>query len=499
VPQGRLNDIGKRAAMPVNVSKSLSADDKIRLSFRGRFWLENSLCTMIAQSFYDKVSSMNASTAKSIDHIPSTGHPPLVNEFRFLSDSLSFARQAYARCGPVSRGWWIFKPSIYLMSAEGNELVLFDREGRFSAKKGWERVLAGLFPRGLMLRDAEDHRWHRRLMLPAFRKDALARYFARMTPRIETAVAKWSTQPQMQFYPQIKHLTLAIAADVFLGAQLEKEIDSISDDFTDLVAASVAVVRLPYVGRTYARGLAGRARLAEFIRSRIPDRRAGNGQDLFTQLCHAEDEQGKKYGDEEIVDHLIFLMMAAHDTTTSAITTMMYALAKHPDWQERLRQEAKSLPEHAALDDLSAMTQCEWVFKEALRLYQPLPTIARRALVDIEVHGIKIPAGSAVSVFPILVHRSPLWWSNPDSFDPERFSAERAEHRRHPFAWAPFGGGAHMCLGLHFAEMQVKAVLLAVLRRFSWSVPSGYEAAYAYAPIAKPKDGLPIAISPINL
>jgi cytochrome P450 len=442
---------------------------------------------------------MNTDVSRSVAHIPSTGDPPMVSEFRFLSDSLSFARKAYARCGPVSRGWWLFKPSIYLMSAQGNEMVLFDREGRFSAKLGWEKVLAALFPRGLMLRDAEDHRWHRRLMLPAFRKEALARYYARMTPRIEAAVAEWVKQPKMLFYPAIKRLTLAIAADVFLGAQLEKEVDRISSDFTDLVAASVAVVRAPVIGRTYARGLQARVRLAEFIRSRIPDRRASQGQDLFTQLCHAEDEQGQQYSDEEIVDHLIFLMMAAHDTTTSAITTMMYALAKHPEWQDRLRQEASTLPKNASLDDLSSMTQCESVFKEALRLYQPLPTIVRRALVDVEIHGIRIPAGTSVSVFPILVHRSPLWWTDPDRFDPERFSPDRAEHRRHPFAWAPFGGGAHMCLGLHFAEMQVKAVLLSLLRHLSWSVPAGYEAAYAYAPIAKPRDGLPIAISPRNL
>jgi cytochrome P450 len=444
-------------------------------------------------------NAIDQKLARSVAHIPNAGNLPMVSEFRFLSDTLSFARDAYAKCGPVSRGWWLFKPSVYLMSAEGNELVLFDREGRFSAKQGWDRILAALFPRGLMLRDAEDHRWHRRLMLPAFRKEALARYFERMNPRIEAAVALWGTQSQMKFYPAIKHLTLAIAADVFLGAQLEDEIDSISNDFTDLVAASVAVIRAPVIGRTYARGIQARARLAQFIRTRIPDRRAGSGQDLFTQLCHAQDEQGQHYSDEEIIDHLIFLMMAAHDTTTSAITTIVFSLAKHPEWQSRLREEARKLPAKPGIDDLSVMTQCEWVLKEALRLYQPLPTIVRRALVDVEVHGIKIPAGAAVSVFPILVHRSAKWWSEPDRFDPERFSPERAEHRRHPFAWAPFGGGAHMCLGLHFAEMQVKAVLSILLRDLSWTVPAGYEPAYAYAPIAKPKDGLPIKLSSINL
>ncbi len=426
----------------------------------------------------------------------------MVSEARFLSNTLAFAQRVHAKCGPVSRGWWMFGQSVYLMSAQANEMVLSDRAGRFSAKKGWERVLADLFPRGLMLRDAQDHRWHRRLMLPAFRQEALARYLEAMTPRIEAAVAQWGAAGNLKFYPAIKRLTLAIAADVFLGTQLDSEIDRISADFSDLVAASVAIVRIPVLGRTYARGVNARARLAGFIRERVAQRRASQGSDLFTQLCQARDEAGKQYSDEEIVDHLIFIMMAAHDTTTSAITTMVFALARHPEWQDRLRQEAQRVGtalepgcrNGPTLDDLELMTDTELVFKEALRLYQPLPTIARRALVDVEIHGKRIPAGTPVAVFPIQVHRSPEWWSNPLQFDPERFSADRAEHRRHAFAWSPFGGGAHMCLGLHFAAMQVKAVLLPLLRNCNWSVPAAYVPDYAYAPIAKPRDGLPIRL-----
>lgn len=430
----------------------------------------------------------------------------MVSEARFLSNTLAFAQRVHAKCGPVSRGWWMFGQSVYLMSAQANEMVLFDRAGRFSAKLGWERVLADLFPRGLMLRDAEDHRWHRRLMLPAFRKEALARYLEAMSPRIEAAVAQWGAKADLKFYPAIKRLTLAIAADVFLGTQLDAEIDQISADFTDLVAASVAIVRIPVVGRNYARGVNARARLAAFIRERIQQRRASDGNDLFTQLCHARDEDDRQYSDEEIVDHLIFIMMAAHDTTTSAITTLVYALAKHPEWQSRLRREAQDTAQVMqqdgrrvpTLDDLALMTEIDKVFKEALRLYQPLPTIARRALVDVEIHGKKIPAGTPVAVFPIQVHRSAEWWTEPEKFDPQRFSPERAEHRRHAYAWAPFGGGAHMCLGLHFAEMQVKAVMLPLLRSWQWTVPTAYVPDYAYAPIAKPRDGLPIRLAQLS-
>lgn len=437
---------------------------------------------------------MPKTTRQALMRIPSSGYWPLVCEYRFLTDSLDFARKAFARAGPVSRGWWIFRPSIYLMSAEANELVLFDREGRFSAKQGWDRILAALFPRGLMLRDGEDHRWHRRLMLPAFRHQALQRYLERMQPHIERGVDRWLASGDLRFYPEIKRLTLAIAADVFLDAQLDAEIDDISRDFSDLVAASMAVVRVPGLGRTWTRGLQARERLVRFIQARIAGRRQGEGRDLLTQLCQARDENDQQYSDDEIVDHMIFLMMAAHDTTTSAITTMMHALARHPDWQQRLRAEAAALPQRPGMEDLDKMVQCEWVFKEALRLYQPLPTIVRRSLVDIELHGVHLPAGTPVSVFPILVHRSPLWWTDPDRFDPERFSPGRAEHRRHPFAWAPFGGGAHMCLGLHFAEMQVKAVMRQVLLRCQWQSATAQPPRWQYAPIAKPVDGLPLRI-----
>jgi cytochrome P450 len=88
----------------------------------------------------------------------------------------------------------------------------------------------------------------------------------------------------------------------------------------------------------------------------------------------------------------------------------------------------------------------------------------------------------------------PSLWTHPHDFDPERFSPERAEHRRHAYAYLPFGGGAHLCIGQHFADMEVKAVMHQVLRRFRFSVREGYRMPYQLVPIAKPRDGLPIVL-----
>lgn len=437
-------------------------------------------------------------TRPSLQHLPGSRSLPLVgHSLEFLRDPLVFSRRQHARFGPVSRVNFLFANRACLLSAEANELVLRDRDGTFSAHHGWMPILGDLFPMGLMLRDGADHRQHRRLMQPAFRAEALRGYLRRMQPHIDTAVAQWAASPRINFYPAVKRLTLAIAADCFLGLELQREIDEVNKAFSDVVEASTAVVRAPVIGRKYARGLAGRRYLERFIRARIDARRAGSGDDLFSQLCHATDEDGASYSDSDIVDHIIFLMMAAHDTTTSALTTIVYALAAHPEWQHRLRADAQRIGgaalEAEAMEDAALTGQ---VLREALRLYPPLTTIVREATRDCEVHGYRIPAGTSVSIFPIFTHRDPRHWNAPDRFDPARFDNARAEHRDHPFAWVPFGGGAHTCLGLHFAEMQVKAVMHAMLQRLSWQVPEGYEMPYQLAPIAKPRDGLPLWLRP---
>ena len=107
--------------------------------------------------------------------------------------------------------------------------------------------------------------------------------------------------------------------------------------------------------------------------------------------------------------------------------------------------------------------------KEALRRYPPLPTMPRYATRAFDFMGYTIPAGTHVGITPIHTHHMEEIWSQPFRFDPERFAPGREEHKRHPFAWVPFGGGAHMCLGQHFAYMQVKALMAQLLE----AVPAG--------------------------
>lgn len=445
----------------------------------------------MAQTLYPPV----ARSRVDLSHIPGEdGWPVLGQTLQFLFNPVTMPQRLYAQYGEISRGNVMFETAVHLLGPDANQFVLADREGNFSAYRGWTPILGDLFPRGLMLRDGADHRSHRRIMQSAFRKDALADDLAIMQPLIAERLAAWPQR--LRFYPSIKALTLDLAASVFLGLELGREADRVNQAFVDVVAASMSILQLPLPGTLYGRGLRGRAYLERFFAERIPAKRAAPGGDLFSRLCTAESEEGERFSDGEIVDHMIFLMMAAHDTTTSALTTLAYLLARHPDWQERLRAELSSAGESLDHDGLESLADTGRAFREALRLYPPLPSMRRRTVKECEFGGYTLPADTAVNVFNHFTHHMPEYWDDPERFDPDRFA--RNEHRRHPFQFIPFGAGAHTCIGLHFAEIQVKAVLHQLLRRYRLEVGPDYRMPYQIIPISKPRDGLPLTLHPLS-
>ncbi len=384
---------------------------------------------------------------------------------------------------------------VNLFGPDANRLVLLDREGIFSAQKPWTAIMGRIFPNGLLLKDGADHKYARRIMHEAFKRPALRSYLDRMGPMVEEALDDWLLEDEISAFRSYKALTLDMAAAIFLGVDLGSETRAMNGVFEDLVAASMSRVRLPIPGLEFQRGLAGREKMKRWLGDLIPKKRAGDGPDMFTRFCHAETEAGERFRDEEIVDHLIFLMMAAHDTTTSTLTSMTYLLAKHPEWQERAREECLAMPhEQLDFDEQAQLTVLGWVMKETLRLYPPLPVIPRVATQAFEFKGYTIPEGSMTVVSPIHTHRMADWWPEPDRFDPGRFSPERAEDQRHTHMWVPFGGGPHHCLGIRFAELQVKTVMHQMLRRCRFSVPDDYVMPVQQAPISKPRDGLPITL-----
>ncbi len=422
------------------------------------------------------------------------GLPVIGNSLGFLRDSLDGARQFYDRYGTVFWSGAFGTQIVLVLGPDAIGTVLANRDKAFSNKRGWDYFIGPFFERGVMLMDFEEHRHHRRIMQQAFKRERLVSYLERANTTIERGITGWRNGPGFEVYEAAKQLTLDIATEVFMGEQLGAHADRLNHAFIDVVVGGQAIVRADVRGGKWHRGLQSRHLLEQHFLAQIAAKRESNGNDLFSVLCHAETEDGERFSDSDVVNHMIFTMMAAHDTSTITVAMMAYYLACHPEWQERLREECRSLgkPTVGYDDDLPLM---DLVLRETLRMNAPVGMLARQALTDTELEGRYIPAGSLMMLGIYPTQRMEPWWNEPDTFDPERFTPERAEDKSHPYAWMPFGGNVHKCIGMHFGSMEVKAIMHQLLLARSWSIPPGYEPLIDYGTGPFPGDGLPISLA----
>lgn len=432
--------------------------------------------------------------------LPVMGDPglPLVGQtLQIMRDPIGMARERRARFGLVSWGRSFGIRMVAVLGAEGTEEVLVNRDRAFS-QGGWEYFIGPFFTRGLMLLDFEEHHHHRRIMQEAFTSARLAGYLDGMNDVIADGLASWPSRDGFAFHPAFKQLTLDLATRVFVGHPLGSEANRINKAFFDTVQAGTALVRLDVPGGRWHAGLAGRRVLEDFFRAEVPAKRAGSGSDLFTALAHAEVD-GHRFSDEDIVNHMIFLLMAAHDTSTATMTSLVYELARSPQWQDRLREEARTIGRGTIeVQGLRRLPLLANAIKEAQRIITPVPALPRRAVKDTSVLGHYIPEGTLVFVSPLATHHMDDYFTDPMSFDPDRFSDERREDKSHRYAWAPFGGGTHKCIGMHFGNLEVSAAMHQLLLGFRWSVSDDYVMPVNRMSLPYPSDGLPLRLTRLD-
>ncbi|VAV95814.1 Cytochrome P450 [hydrothermal vent metagenome] len=438
---------------------------------------------------------------EELAHIPGEeGVPFFGTTLSLLADPTGFGQRMFEKHGSIFHTNSFGNRNIVLFGADANELLLFNRDRLFSSEQGWGPTLNNLFPRGLMLMDGERHRADRKALSVAFKPAPMKHHCEKLNEGISLRVADWSGN-SFQFYKEIKSLSLDLAASAILGIPWGPEADRINKAFVDEVQAAVGVIRSPLPFTKMGRGAKARQYLLDYFTPQVKERRKKGGDDIFTQMCLATHEDGSLLTEDEVVDHLNFLMMAAHDTITSSATSLVYLLAKHPEWQSKLREECLSVAPvggEVKYEDLGKLELTEMAFKEALRLIPPVPSIPRRALKEFTFRNFTIPKGAQVSISPSFVHKMEKHWPNPHKFDPLRFTPENSAGR-HKYAWVPFGGGAHMCIGLHFAYMQIKILMHNILTQNRIVLQRGedYEPDWQIFPIPRPKDGLPVRLEPI--
>lgn len=430
-------------------------------------------------------------------HRDDRGLPVVGHMLEYARNPVGLCRSRWERYGPVAPFRILGKDAVMLLGPDACGEALQNKDKAFANGPAWSQLVGPFFDRGLMLLDFEEHKAHRRIMQEAFTRSRLEAYTRRMHPAIEQGVASWEEGTEFPAYRKLKQLTLDIAADLFMGGAQDTdraEMDRVNKAFIDCVQAAAGIVRADIPFTRWGRAYRGRKVLEDFLRHYLPAKRARQTDDIFSVLCHVENEDGERFSDEDVVNHMIFLMMAAHDTSTITTSTILQYLGQHPQWQERCRAEAYALGPEPSPAELESLVSLDLVMREALRLRAPVPVLVRYTVTDTVVQGVHIPADTDIALAVQFTHLMEDYWTDPMTFDPDRFGPERREDKSHRFAWIPFGGGVHKCIGMHFGGLEVKAIMHRLLRRYHWTIDPDYAPPMDNHSLPFPKDGLPITL-----
>ena len=358
----------------------------------------------------------------------------------------------------VRIGW----RDLYLLNrAElAQELLAADHD---SFGKGYSltrtRFLLG---NGLLTSEGDFHARQRRLIRPAFHGRRLQSYAAVMAGCAEQACGRWRDEEPRNIVKDMMRLSQRIVAKCLFGTDIEDADSREASASLDEVIRGFRLLMLPFSPGlvlmpvpAMARLRRARTRLDRLIYNMIDERRrSGDRGDVLSMLLLAEDERGEGMDDRQVGDEAMTLFLAGHDTMGNALAWTWYLLSQNGDaearWHDELDRVLGGRPPTA--DDLHALTLTRGVLAESMRLYPPVWSVGRQARRTVRLGGRTMQAGAIVQVCQWLLHRDPTYWQEPESFVPERWSAdfERGLPRG---AYLPFGLGPRLCIGMQFAWM----------------------------------------------
>lgn len=381
--------------------------------------------------------------------------------------------------------------------------ALLDKNRNFSNEMAYRNTLGMFFEGGILLKDFDEHKVQRRIFQSAFKNDPMRTYVGYMNTIMSADMDSWQNIDNFIFFPHIKKTLLTTAAKIFAGVDPgTPNFQRLYKDYVDMLEGITSLVQIEIPGSKWAKAQQAKRDIFSCFKELIPQRRAKGETDFLTFFSQETKEDGEYFSDDEIVRHMNFLVFAAHDTTTASIINVCLELAKNPEWQARLRKtcqdfKAETGKEALGYDDLESIPDLENVMLEGQRLHPSVPWAARRTIREMIIDGRTIPPQTILWLPYVSYYRSEEYWTNPLQFDPDRFAPGREEHKKHSFQFIPFGGGAHKCIGMHFAKIQVKCFLYQFLQRYSFTVADNYDPWLMMVPMPKPVDGLPLKLKRI--
>lgn len=413
--------------------------------------------------------------------------PPGPAKLPLLGDCVAFGRDPHgflleaASHGPLATLRLFSRPFYLVSSPELVQQGLVHRSRSMRKDDGLFDLIRRALGNGLVT--SEDPLWRRqrKFMAHAFTPARVELYADKMVDAALGTLDQWSLGQSVELHEEMAEIALEAVSNALFDLSLRRQahnvfrsMHAIGDFFVEAFASPIALPHWWPSPRNF-RFIRACREMDSVVEGIIEERRKDNHDrgDLLSALLLGVHENGEHMSEKQVRDECMTMLIAGHETTG---LTLMYAidlLARHPEIETRVREEIDQVlgGRRATASDLDSLTLTMQVIKEALRLYPPAWMTARVLIEETEIGGYSLPEGSALMFSPWVTHRDPHVFPNPETFDPDRWSPERAANIP-KFAFFPFGAGPRACIGNHFAMTKLGLILATLLQRCRFELVS---------------------------
>ncbi|ERN13703.1 cytochrome P450 716B1 [Amborella trichopoda] len=437
---------------------------------------------------------------------PGTMGWPIIGEtLQFIGGSEgpeSFIKEKIQKCGiHVFKTHLLGSPVAVFCGATGNKF-LFSNENRVLVN-AWPASVGRIFGNSLITTTGDEAKRVRKLLMAFLSPEALHKFVSRMdSVAREHLKTRWNGKPEVKAYDMIKAYTFALACSLFASIEREDHSAELSVLFTVLVKGLMRLdLKIPgtryYKAKTATQALKRELRKEMEVRKEaLREGRASPKQDLLSYLLTTADDQGGYMSDAEVVDNILLLLFAGHDTSSSTLLIVLKHLAEKPYFyneiltEQREISQSKDKEELLNWKDIQKMKYTWNVVCEELRVSPSVAGGYRQSLTDFTFAGFHIPKGWRLHWNTHTTHKVAEYFPDPEKFDPSRFEGKGPP----PYTFAPFGGGPRMCPGLEFARVEILVFLHNLVKNYEWRLVFPDEK-IKIDPMPVAEKGLPIRLN----
>lgn len=457
------------------------------------------------------MDTTNASEAEFLAAKEATG-PEDISLFKILRgyhvDPYERWTSIQRQYGDVARYKYGLSDTFFISSAEGAKRILQDNVSNYTKQLPTYAMIRRLVGNGLLTSEGSFWLRQRRLAQPAFHRQRIVAMGSVMTAAAVEMAEQWAPKlaagEPISMLREMTRLTLKVVGDALFGAALSAKaarVLSSWDVLNQQLVERYNNMRLipPILPTRYDRDFRNaRKTMFRIVEELVAEKRAQGREsdDLLSMLMHARDEDtGEQMTDAQLRDEMVTLILAGSETTAIALSWTWALLDHHPRVREKLDEElgrvlAGRAPTAA---DFPQLSYTKAVLEEAIRLYPPVYILSRRIKANDVVCGHRLYKGCVAVMSPIVLHRHPAYWENPDELLPERWMDPEAEKRRPRFAYLPFSGGPRQCIGNTFALMEGVLLLATLAQRFRPRLEGSFPK-YEFLVTCRPAGGLPMRL-----